>query len=657
MKQIVCEMCGSNKMLKKDGIYECQYCGCQYTLEEARKLIVEGTVKIDDSDKAINWIKLADTAYKNSNWKEAYSYYCKVLEVYPEEWHSIYRKALSTGWQSTLGNIHARETIGGISDGFKTLLASDNTNDFKASGIVSMEKDLMSWVAAVQSASVEHASEYTKTLESACYDYYQRSILMASTVEFAISLFDKFTVMNIEDLDLADGVFSLLVKASGTIATALCTKFRPLVGKTYSTFWQVYVDDYRDVYPTGAAKSAYSQLRIATDKLKQEYPQWKHERLVKDNPDYDREMIYKAALKKKDTDDIESLETAVGLFEKTTGYKDSEKLATECRERILAKKYLAAVEKKNIGSYKSLNEAAAQFEEISDYKDSSSLAGECKVRIEELTLIKEKKKKRLIAVGLAAVVVFVFFGILGEVFTGKGTESNTADLDMSTSLIKNGMPIPACDAYELLEDRILTELGSDYASEFLENNIDCIYKKGETSCIYAIECLDDSDLPKDSNLRPDTIVITDATANSPNPDSLAKLIGFFLDNETPATVLPVLQNHISSFPNKTYPKSFMLSLNKKLFYVVTLQNTYTSEDMLGLMLFADYFDYTKLDPATALFTIFYPNVSEETVTQLTTEQAEYLLNYYMDHELDYFADLDSLIEQSGINNNPELSLE
>ena len=157
MKQIVCEMCGSNKMLKKDGIYECQYCGCQYTLEEARKLIVEGTVKIDDSDKAVNWIKLADTAYKNNNWKEAYSYYCKVLEVYPEEWHSIYRKALSTGWQSTLGNINARETIGGISDGFKTLLASDNTNDFKASGIVSMEKDLMSWVAAVQSASVEHA--------------------------------------------------------------------------------------------------------------------------------------------------------------------------------------------------------------------------------------------------------------------------------------------------------------------------------------------------------------------------------------------------------------------------------------------------------------------------------------------------------------------
>jgi hypothetical protein len=103
------------------------------------------------------------------------------------------------------------------------------------------------------------------------------------------------------------------------------------------------------------------------------------------------------------------------------------------------------------------------------------------VRIEKLTLIKEKKKKRLIAVGLAAVVVFIFFGILGEVFTGKGTGSNTADLDMSTSLIKNGTTIPACDAYELLEDRILTELGSDYASEFLENNIDCIYKKA--SCI------------------------------------------------------------------------------------------------------------------------------------------------------------------------------
>ena len=44
MKQIKCEMCGGNDLVKQDGVFVCQSCGCKYTLEEARKLMVEGTV-------------------------------------------------------------------------------------------------------------------------------------------------------------------------------------------------------------------------------------------------------------------------------------------------------------------------------------------------------------------------------------------------------------------------------------------------------------------------------------------------------------------------------------------------------------------------------------------------------------------------------------
>ena len=56
MQAIKCELCGSNQLIKKDGYYQCEYCGTKYTLEEARKLIVSGTVSIDGDVK----IKEAD---------------------------------------------------------------------------------------------------------------------------------------------------------------------------------------------------------------------------------------------------------------------------------------------------------------------------------------------------------------------------------------------------------------------------------------------------------------------------------------------------------------------------------------------------------------------------------------------------------------------
>ncbi len=87
MKKITCEMCGSNDLIKKDGVFVCQYCGCQYTVEEAKKLMVEGivnvtgTVKVDETDKTANFIELAKTAYNASQWNEADTYCTRILEI------------------------------------------------------------------------------------------------------------------------------------------------------------------------------------------------------------------------------------------------------------------------------------------------------------------------------------------------------------------------------------------------------------------------------------------------------------------------------------------------------------------------------------------------------------------------------------------------
>ncbi|MDO5295226.1 MAG: hypothetical protein Q4F00_01085 [bacterium] len=41
MKKIVCEICGSSNIVKKDGVFICQDCGLKYTADEAKKLLVE----------------------------------------------------------------------------------------------------------------------------------------------------------------------------------------------------------------------------------------------------------------------------------------------------------------------------------------------------------------------------------------------------------------------------------------------------------------------------------------------------------------------------------------------------------------------------------------------------------------------------------------
>lgn len=46
MSIIKCEMCGSNQLTKIDGLYQCQFCGTKYTPDEAKKLIVSGTVEV-----------------------------------------------------------------------------------------------------------------------------------------------------------------------------------------------------------------------------------------------------------------------------------------------------------------------------------------------------------------------------------------------------------------------------------------------------------------------------------------------------------------------------------------------------------------------------------------------------------------------------------
>lgn len=87
MKQLICEMCGSKDILKQDGVFVCQSCGCKYSVEEARKMMIEGTVdvagtvKVDDTAKVDNYLALSRNAYDSRNGQSAIDYANKALEI------------------------------------------------------------------------------------------------------------------------------------------------------------------------------------------------------------------------------------------------------------------------------------------------------------------------------------------------------------------------------------------------------------------------------------------------------------------------------------------------------------------------------------------------------------------------------------------------
>ena len=102
MKAIVCEMCGSQDLVKQDGMYVCQNCGTKYDPEEAKKLLIEvsGEVKVNNKEKVENYRILARRARDNNNAPDAAKYYDLIRAEEPNDWESsffsVYYQAIQT---------------------------------------------------------------------------------------------------------------------------------------------------------------------------------------------------------------------------------------------------------------------------------------------------------------------------------------------------------------------------------------------------------------------------------------------------------------------------------------------------------------------------------------------------------------------------------
>ncbi len=96
MKQLTCEMCGGVDLIKQDGVFVCQNCGMKYSVEEAKKMMIEGTVdvqgtvKVDNSAFVEKYLANARRALEKEDWEEVEKYYNMVEQNAPHNMEAVF---------------------------------------------------------------------------------------------------------------------------------------------------------------------------------------------------------------------------------------------------------------------------------------------------------------------------------------------------------------------------------------------------------------------------------------------------------------------------------------------------------------------------------------------------------------------------------------
>lgn len=116
MKQLTCEMCGSTDLMKQDGVFVCQSCGCKYSVEEAKRMMIEGTVdvqgtvKVDNSAFVEKYLANARRAKQKEDWEETEKYYNLVEQNDPNNIEAIFYSSYGKAKASLVdGDIYKRQ--------------------------------------------------------------------------------------------------------------------------------------------------------------------------------------------------------------------------------------------------------------------------------------------------------------------------------------------------------------------------------------------------------------------------------------------------------------------------------------------------------------------------------------------------------------------
>ena len=156
MKKLVCEMCGGSDLIKQEGVFVCQNCGTKYSVEEAKKMMMEGTVsiegtvsvdgvvKVDTSDDVKNLYILARRAREADNSENACKYYNEIILKDPNSWEANFYLVYYHACNCKQGQIanEAYDVTNSIETTIKLLIETIGVNEESTNIIKTLIKDL-----------------------------------------------------------------------------------------------------------------------------------------------------------------------------------------------------------------------------------------------------------------------------------------------------------------------------------------------------------------------------------------------------------------------------------------------------------------------------------------------------------------------------------
>lgn len=175
MKQLACKTCGSTDLLKLDGIFACQSCGCKYSAEEARKMMAEGvidvsgsSVKIDEASKEYNYFRMAENAEEAGKYKEMELYCRKALEINaknPEIWR---KRGDAVFCQSTLASTRIAEMTACYNETIRLLKLKGHRDLAKTRSAFMCTKLYLLSIELFNQALKNHVDKVTPRSASTC---------------------------------------------------------------------------------------------------------------------------------------------------------------------------------------------------------------------------------------------------------------------------------------------------------------------------------------------------------------------------------------------------------------------------------------------------------------------------------------------------------
>lgn len=186
MKQLVCEMCGSTDLIKEGGVFVCQSCGCKYSVEEAKKMMVEGVVSVDKSDDARRFLDLARQARKASNNSKAEDYASQVLEIDTNNYEAWFIQGSAIGWQASIANDRYQEAFSCFNKMLEIITGLPI--DKVTPEMFELIKQLKSHIVEITSARCELYSNPFKTQPSVANKNYITQTLKSIIILYAVLL-------------------------------------------------------------------------------------------------------------------------------------------------------------------------------------------------------------------------------------------------------------------------------------------------------------------------------------------------------------------------------------------------------------------------------------------------------------------------------------